>query len=109
MDYKAGVKWKDMHVSMWDARRVVDDVYRDHVGHGVTLTSARRSGTGLHAKGRAIDVRIWGMSQAQVRRVASDIRDRLGPDFDVVIEGPAAEDHRYLHNPPHIHIEYEGD
>lgn len=113
MEFKQGVQWKDMHTSMWMARMVTDTVYREETGVGATITSARRTatpgGSSLHPKGRAIDVRVWGMTQHQQRRTAELIRDRLGPGFDVIVEGPAAENPAYKHRAPHIHIEYEGE
>lgn len=110
MIFKEGVVWKNMHASMWHARGVVDQASRDMFGRDATLTSARREGQkGLHPKGKAIDIRVWNMSTMQQRAFARLLRERLGPGYDVIVEGPAAENAKYLDSEPHIHVEYEGE
>jgi hypothetical protein len=49
----------------------------------------------LHDDGLAIDLRVWGFSDAQAKRATAEIQSRLGERWDVVYEGT------------HIHIEYD--
>lgn len=111
MRLKDGVRWpQDMKPSMWYARGVVDVAHREATGGiGATCTSAFRPGDPkLHGSKEALDVRIWAFPSAdKVRAFAADLRDRLGPDFDVVVEGPAAENPAYKDRSPHIHIEHD--
>lgn len=120
MQHKSGVNWKDMDVSMWIARDVVERTYQAVFGFEAVLTSARRptspGGSSKHTKGLAIDVRVWDLNKApgvpltkhQQRDVAARLRTALGPDYLVLIEGPAAEIDKYLKRPPHLHIQYNG-
>lgn len=110
MKLKPGVKWPaEMAPSMWYARAVIDQLHREKTGVGATCTSAFRPGDPkLHGSKEALDVRIWAFpTNEDVRAFARDARDRLGPDFDVVIEGPAAENPAYLDRAPHIHVEHD--
>ena len=116
MNLNAGVKWPtDMHPSMWYARGIIDAVHIELTGQGATCTSAYRpkspGGSSLHPERRAMDVRVWafgdGTDPEPVRRFAGRLRDRLGPDFDVIVEGPAAENPIYKGRPPHVHVEYD--
>lgn len=49
----------------------------------------------LHYHGRACDYRIWGMSDEIVHDVVNLLKQKLGPDYDVVLEKD------------HIHCEYD--
>lgn len=51
----------------------------------------------LHDDGLAVDLRVWGFSDAQARRVTTAIQEQLGRKWDVVYEST------------HIHIEYDPD
>jgi hypothetical protein len=62
------------------------------------ITSAHdgtHSAGSLHDDGLAIDLRVWGFSDAQAKRATAEIQSRLGERWDVVYEGT------------HIHIEYD--
>ena len=111
MDLKPGVQWLNMHSSMWYARSVAGALYRESFGKEGTITSGRRKatpgGSSLHPHGKAMDIRVWGMTTFQQREFAARLRQRLGPDFDVVVEGPAAENPAYKDRDPHIHVEYD--
>ena len=76
---------------------VADDVYKDY-GKELVITSMGdgRHGYGsLHYIYHAIDTRTRYFSDSEKLAVADDIRDRLGDDFDVVVENN------------HLHIEYQ--
>ncbi len=113
MKLKDGVKFgEEMHSSMWYARAVIGELHRELYGHPGTITSALRpqsnGGSSLHPAGRAIDVRVWSMRDAQEQqKFAREARLRLGDRFDVIVEGPAAELPQYKDRPPHIHIEWD--
>lgn len=62
-----------------------------------TVTSANDSthmDGSLHYQDRALDFRTADMSPSQVARWAEEIRARLGPGFDVIIESD------------HLHVEH---
>lgn len=113
MDFKDGIKWpEDMHPSMWMARMVIDQLHREETERGAVITSAYRDqkpgGSSLHPQKRALDLRVWFLrDHDHEREFARKLRDRLGPDYDVVVEGPAAEYDQYKSRPPHIHVEYD--
>ena len=70
---------------------------RDNLQHFV-VTSAHdgvHSESSLHDDGLAIDLRVWGFSEAEAKRVTGEIQERLGQRWDVVYEGT------------HIHVEYD--
>jgi hypothetical protein len=57
----------------------------------------KHSRASLHYAGDAVDLRIRHVAPDQREQIADEIRDRIGPDFDVVLES----------DPPHIHIEFQ--
>ena len=62
------------------------------------ITSAHdgtHSAGSLHDDGLAIDLRVWGFSDAQAKRATSEIQQQLGTRWDVIYEGT------------HIHVEYD--
>lgn len=84
---------------LWAADRGVD-VWSKHGIAYFTITSARgdKHGDGsYHPLGLAIDVRRRGLAMTKVEAMVTDLKDVLGPDYDVIIE----------FKPPHIHIEYQ--
>jgi len=69
-----------------------------HAPYRCVVTSAfdgQHKPGSLHYVGRALDFRIWDVPSEERADLAAHIRDRLGPDFDVVLEAN------------HIHIEYD--
>ena len=109
--------WASMAPPMWSARFEAAHVHRTIFDREMVITSGRRpatpGGSSKHQTGEAMDIRVrepdgsWGMSNSQQREYARILRVRLGPDFDVIVEGSAAEDGRYADRPPHIHVEYD--
>lgn len=49
----------------------------------------------LHYQGKAIDLRTWHMREDHKTEALSDLRDQLGPQFDVVLESD------------HLHVEFD--
>ncbi len=102
---KPGVDLTDVHPACVTAWPTIMQVFRRH-GYTATITSGR---DGKHKKGsfhytrpmKAQDWRTWAdtrgtqMSLEEKHRLADDLREDLGDDFDVVVEST------------HIHIEYD--
>lgn len=126
MKHTADVKWPDdMHEKIAEARDIIDAVHEEMTGQESTCTSAYRSqspggGSSLHPLKRAVDLRTWAFGdptsekgKAEVRKFAARLREKLGKDYDVVVEGPAAENPKYLTyatgkpRAPHVHVEYD--
>lgn len=100
MKLKEGVIWRDMHPSMWYARKVAEEACETVFGRECIVTSARdgtHSEHSLHYEGRAMDIRTRDQPEAEIQVCASWLRARLGPDFDVVVEKT------------HIHVEFDPD
>ena len=101
-----------MHASLWYARAVINQAHLERFGIPGTITSAFREqtpgGSSLHPLRRAMDVRTHDMPDDTVIRVFAEmIASRLGPDFDVVVEGPASPNPALHDRQPHIHVEYD--
>lgn len=116
-----------MHPAMEKGRDIVDAVHIEETGVEATCTSAFRpqspGGSSLHPRKQACDLRTWAFGDPftqggkdRVRAFAKKLRARLGPDYDVVVEGPAAERERYATQEayeavtkriPHVHWEYD--
>lgn len=119
MIFNADVKWPpDMHEKIVEAVAIIDAVHRELTGSDATCTSAYRSqtpgGSSLHPFKRAVDIRTWAfgdpktaVGKKRVREFAVKLRAKLGPDYDVVVEGPAAEKAYYEKRPPHVHVEWD--
>ena len=109
--------WKDMHPAMWMARVEARILVAEMFDDDLVITSGRRptspGGSSKHQTGEAMDVRSKEWGAASQRMFADKLRRRLGEDFDVIVEGPAAEDAKYLTfpdgkpRPPHIHVEWD--
>lgn len=109
--------WASMTPAMWMARSEAGHLHRTVFSREMVITSGRRpatpGGSSRHQTGEAMDIRVrepdgsWGLSNSQQREFARLLRERLGPDFDVIVEGSAATDARYANRTPHIHVEYD--
>ncbi|WP_159521759.1 hypothetical protein [Sunxiuqinia indica] len=91
------VKVKGITPEILLAGMIADQVCRDH-GEEVVITSGvdgKHSLTSLHYSGNAIDIRTRFFSKAEAQQVRSEIKERLGIDYDVIQEAD------------HIHIEFQ--
>jgi len=64
----------------------------------LVITSAHdgtHSAGSLHDDGLALDLRVWGFSQAEAKRVTAEMQQRLGRRWDCIYEGD------------HLHVEYD--
>lgn len=99
MILKAGVRLRGARPELIVALIVASEVYREH-GRSFTVTSvcdSSHSRGSLHYKGMAFDCRTLtaGVLPEEASKIADGIRNRLGSDFDVVVEKD------------HIHIEWD--
>ena len=103
--------WKDMHDSMWYVRGEARLLVREMFDEDLRITSGRRPPNparySFHADGKACDIGVQGWTVEAQRRFATELQRRLGEDFQVVLEGPAATDPKYLGSQPHVHVEYQ--
>lgn len=81
------------------AMRVAEGVFEDRKLGLMTITSCtdgKHSAGSKHYTGGAFDIRTRDIPQDQWQIVAGDIRERLGSEFDVVVE----KDHLHIENDP---------
>lgn len=108
--------WADMHEAMWAARVEARLLVSEMFGQDLRITSGRRKptsgGSSLHGSGKAMDIGVknpdgsfW--SHAQQRAFAKELQARLGEDFEVIVEGPAATNPKYKDRVAHVHVEYQ--
>lgn len=104
LSVKPGVKFKDLQPQMVIACFVVYTIYAKY-GYDSVITSGNDSShskNSLHYQGRALDFRTRHIVDAKnnpdlakCNLLAREIRDSLGPDFDVLFEND------------HIHVEFD--
>ena len=93
------VRIQGIRTELLFAIMVADEIYKNH-GKELVITSGsefstRHSTTSLHYSGSAVDLRTNYFRSGEVDIVRAEIKERLGRDFDVVIEST------------HIHLEYQ--
>jgi len=95
MRIKAGVEVAGLRPEALLAVLIASEVYRDY-GEELVITSVvegqHRRGS-LHYVGQAVDFRLPRKAAASV--IASTLANRLGADYDVILE------------PTHIHVEFQ--
>ncbi len=97
MRVKPGARIRHCSAQILFAAVVANEVFHEY-GRELVITSGtdgKHSRTSLHYRGDAIDLRTRELDPSVVEAVAGEIRNRLGPDFDVVVERT------------HIHMEYQ--
>ena len=80
------------------AMRVAEGVFQDRGFKMMTVTSCTDGKHGRGSKhyiGHAFDIRTNDLTADQIQMVAAEIRERLGVEFDVVVEKD------------HIHVEFD--
>lgn len=96
--FKAGVQHHDMAHALTSRYQDIDDIHKRLIGRDAIITSARdgvHKRASLHYQGQAIDLRTFDMPPGREHDVVRELKNVLGPDFDVVLE------------PDHIHLEYD--
>lgn len=103
MKLKPGVRLKGLSPQMVLAAMVVDDLYKKR-GLECVITSGNDSKHmlgSLHYSGNALDFRTHYQELNHLEiDLRDEIRECLGPDFDVVLEGVGTPGE-------HIHLEYD--
>jgi len=79
---------------------IIQDARVSYAKHGkdVVITSGidgSHKSNSLHYKGRALDLRTRHLSDGQRVEIMTELKARLGPNYDVLFEGN------------HFHIEYD--
>jgi hypothetical protein len=90
-----------------EARLLVREMFDEDL----VITSGRRpatpGGSSKHQSGEAMDIRSREWAGPDQRAFATELGNRLGEDFDVIVEGPASLDPRYQNRVAHVHCEHD--
>lgn len=97
MRLKEGVKILGMSTELLLGLNVADQVYREYKIELVitSVVDGRHSKTSLHYSGNGADLRTRNFPEEDHERIRAEIKDRLGEDFDVILESD------------HIHMEFQ--
>lgn len=97
MILKPGVKLTNLQPQILLAMIVAESVYHSFQTEFVitSVDDSKHGATTLHGKGMAFDCRTRDLSKEDAKLVVYNIKQRLGNDFDVILESD------------HIHIEYD--
>lgn len=98
---KPGAKLDGLRPEMVLAIVVAEQVY-SHSQADLDLVVTEATGGqhmvgSLHASGRAVDLRTRDVSPVMLPVIVSELRSRLGENYDVVLETVS----------PHIHVEFD--
>lgn len=94
---KAGVDLRGLSPQMSLAYTIIARVY-SRLGQECVITSCSDGKHGLfslHYKGKAMDFRTWGFNEKGKQVLAEKVKEALGYQFDVVLEGT------------HLHVEFD--
>lgn len=100
---KAGVKAAGVKPELLLGLSVADTLHRRLTGEELVVTSltdGKHKATSLHYKGLAADLRTKDLNTAQKQIFYLQLRDALGPDFDVIFEDEGKPNE-------HIHLEFD--
>lgn len=94
---KQGVRIHGIRPELLLALQISESVYREFDTELIvtSVIDGKHSAGSLHYTGSAVDLRIRHLPQNQVETVRDEIAERLGSDFDAVLESD------------HIHIEFQ--
>ncbi len=97
LSLKPGVRLTGIRPELVIAVLAAERVYAA-AGHNLTITACtdgKHSIGSFHYSGAAVDLRTRDLPAGDVSKIAAQIRDCLGADFDVVIEND------------HLHVEHQ--
>lgn len=94
---KPGVDVRGIQPEMVLGLQIAQAIYERHNFPFVvtSVVDGKHSANSLHYRGRAADLRIWGVPEGKREALAAEIRYALGKQFDVVLESD------------HLHLEFE--
>jgi hypothetical protein len=96
---KDGASIAGLKIEMRPVMMAAEDIWKDHGREeGVTITAGTdgvHSAGSLHPFGYALDLRTHYWKKAEISRVANELQEALGDDYDVVIHST------------HLHTEYQ--
>ena len=101
MKLKKGVILAGLNVNMRTVLIHAESIWKKYKGYkksGCVVTAGLdglHSAGSVHYYGRALDFRVWWLSKDQVNKIARGLRDRLNPNYDVII------------HKTHIHVEWD--
>ena len=99
---KLGVDLRGLHPCWGIAFPIIQRVFH-HYLYECIVTSANDSTHGpnsLHYKGKALDLRTKHIQVMDKARIVKDLKEALGPQFDVVFEAEGTANE-------HCHIEFD--
>ena len=99
MRLKDGVSLVGLQIEMRPVLMAAEDIWKSHSREeGVTITAGTdgvHSAASLHPFGYALDFRTHYWKKAEKSKVAQELQDALGDDYDIVIHST------------HIHSEFQ--
>jgi len=98
MRFKEGIKLAGLRAETVIALTIAADVFRDVANANLVVTEVTggKHGRGsLHYVGQAADLRSRDLTREQQNNVVLELRERLGENYDVILE------------PTHIHVEFQ--
>ena len=84
---KQGVNVRGLHIKIWDAIYLADEVY-SAFGVDAVVTAGVDGEHGyasLHFVGCGVDLRTRTLSESNITKVYGIMKERLGPAYDVVL------------------------
>jgi len=93
MRLKPGVKFDGVQAPILYALWVAEEVMGEATV--TSLLDGQHSPHSKHYQGLAVDLRTRHLPRERIEKVASELRSRLGDDYDVVIEKT------------HLHVEFD--
>lgn len=98
MKLKAGVSLQGVVWQLFEAAIKVESCY-EALGHECVITSGtegQHMNGSLHYKGKALDFRTRHVPVVQRQKLIKNIKSKLGPDYDVILE----KDHAHIELDP---------
>lgn len=97
LDHVQGARIRGIRSEIVWALGVTDEIFARY-GVEAVITSGidgKHSRGSIHYSGGAVDLRSRDFADGDAEKAVAELKDALGPDFDVILE----------HN--HIHLEYQ--
>lgn len=97
LDWKQGARIRGLRTEILFAVCSVNEILAKH-GAEMVITSGidgNHSRGSIHYSGGAVDLRIWNIPEDKRKEAVKEMKEALGPDFDIVLERD------------HIHMEYQ--